>query len=151
MECPRCGLNNMPGSAACFQCGADLLVKQDKPIYYPPRASKKGIQSGIKRHARSGSMFENLFSSFHLPPFTRNILHGFLSIIPGLAQFINKQPLKGVIFSFSAFIFIGLLIFNIKSIFFNFLLFFFLVFLLIAIYDGTFFSIPIENRKQFNQ
>ncbi|MBF0118415.1 MAG: hypothetical protein HQK79_06230 [Desulfobacterales bacterium] len=157
MECPKCGLNNMPGSTTCFQCGANFTENRGTIITFPPRSKKSGIKQSLQRYSgynrlsifKNINLYQNNFF-FFLP----HMAKGFLSvIIPGFPQYLNRQLLKGLFFTSLVIVSILIWLFCFINYFqsfpsFSTILPIFLIFLT-AIFDGTFFSIPEDIRKNF--
>jgi hypothetical protein len=97
MRCQRCQFENIPGETRCFRCGSILEGAEIAVDIHPPRMArwKKPIRS-IFRWIRRQSIFPEAVASPKVPAFLRimsgNALAGiFLSIIPGLAHFIEGR------------------------------------------------------------
>lgn len=98
MRCPRCQFENLPGKDKCFKCGSILKIKKGAVNIYPPRMAKwKTPFRNLLRLMRNGKVVpqgNNIRG--HYPPWFRKVFSDsflglFLSIIPGLAHFIQKR------------------------------------------------------------
>ncbi|MBF0227380.1 MAG: hypothetical protein HQK76_18200 [Desulfobacterales bacterium] len=169
MDCPKCGLSNMPGSVICFQCGSDLTSAPNKIETMPPRGKTSGLQQGLKRGGSTNrlnqiySTSEDLLSrgknslsrgkdsfvSNYIWDFIPYVARGFLSIIPGFAQYLNGEQYKSIFFICVLLLFpIAFFIINTSFLFFAiglFILFFAMIF------DGVIYSIPKSKRDSLGQ
>ena len=97
MRCQRCKFENIPGHKTCIKCGSALEIKPTAINVHPPRMSKwKNPFRNLLRLMRRGKVVPRENIRLHYPPWFRKVfgdsfLGLFLSIIPGLAHFIQKR------------------------------------------------------------
>ena len=146
MDCPRCGQSNLPGSAACFGCGALLEAPRAPEPTYPPRAERSGWREGLARQRpdRRSRFFWN-----RLP--VRDLLlpylgRGFASLLPGLGQWLNRQWLKGLAFALAAAALMTLLLSGYLDVNLEFALALWLSLTLAGVFDAAWHAMPPELR-----
>jgi hypothetical protein len=143
----------MPGSAACFRCGADLaqadLAQKDQRIEtYPPRAARSGYKESLKRKKpRSESRVRRIIDLSAFRDIFPYLARGFLSLVPGLCQFINGQMFKGFVFGGLTVITVLFLITGYNSTFFYPGLYFLVFLLFVSVLDGAIFAFSPETRR----
>jgi signal peptidase I len=97
MRCERCKFENIPGQKTCIKCGSTLEIKSTAINVHPPRMSKwKKPFRDLQRLIRRGKVVPQENIRLHYPPwikevFSDSFLGLFLSIIPGLAHFIQNR------------------------------------------------------------
>lgn len=97
MRCERCKFENIPGQKTCIKCGSALEIKPAAINVHPPRMSKwKKPFRNLLRLMRRGKVVPQENIRLHYPPWFREVFSDsflglFLSIIPGLAHFIQKR------------------------------------------------------------
>ena len=97
MRCERCKFENIPGQKTCIKCGSALEIKPTAINVHPRRASswKKPFRN-LLRWIRRGKIVPQQSVKLHTPlwlkeVFSDSFLGLFLSIIPGLAHFIQNR------------------------------------------------------------
>ena len=97
MRCERCKFENIPGQKNCIKCGSALEIKSTAIDIHPPRMSKwKKPFRDLQRLIRRGKVVPQKNIKLHYPQwlkevFSDSFLGLFLSIIPGLAHFIQNR------------------------------------------------------------
>jgi len=97
MRCERCKFENIPGQKTCIKCGSALELKLTAINVQPPRMSKwKKPFRDLQRLMRKGKVVPQENIKLNYPPwikevFSDSFLGLFLSVIPGLAHFIQKR------------------------------------------------------------
>jgi len=97
MRCERCKFENIPGQKTCIKCGSALEIKTTAINIYPPRMSKwKKPFRNLLRLMRRGKVVPQENIRLRYPQWLREVFSDsflglFLSIIPGLAHFIQKR------------------------------------------------------------
>ena len=97
MRCERCKFENIPGQKTCIKCGSALEIKSTAINVHPPRASSWGKPfRNVLRRMRRGKIVPQQSIKFRFPSWLKKGLGDsfvglLLSIIPGLAHFIQKR------------------------------------------------------------
>lgn len=97
MRCQRCKFENIPGQKTCIKCGSALEIKSTAINIYPPRMPRwKKPFRDMLRSMRKGKAVPQDKAKSNLTPrvkefFTDSFLGLFLSIIPGLAHWVQNR------------------------------------------------------------
>ncbi|MHC4159893.1 MAG: hypothetical protein ACYSSO_12525, partial [Planctomycetota bacterium] len=97
MRCERCKFENIPGQKTCIKCGSTLEIKSTAINVHPPRMSKwKRPFRDLQRLVRRGKVVPQESIKSHCLPWIKEVFSGsfsglFLSVIPGLAHFIQNR------------------------------------------------------------
>ena len=97
MRCERCKFENIPGQKSCIKCGSTLEIRQATINVHPPRMPKwKKPFRDLLRLMRKSKAVPQENIKISLPRWFTNVFNDSfwglcLSIVPGLAHFIQKR------------------------------------------------------------
>ncbi len=97
MRCQRCKFENIPGQKTCIKCGSVLEVTSTAINVHPPRMQRwKKPFRDVLRSMRKGKAIPQDKAKSHLTPRVKEIFNDsflglFLSIIPGLAHWVQNR------------------------------------------------------------
>lgn len=138
MECSNCKADNPPGSIVCYNCGSRITV--EKISIRPPIVTHGSIDKSYERELKKSS--ESVIgrylgygeSSGTVEPYLAVILWGFLSYIPPVGFFVNKERKTGFISLLVLFLLIGALHASIYSDFAEIILYILAIFSVTSCY-----------------